>query len=133
MTKALGLLDTSVVVDLANIDLKKLPLEATISAVSLAELSVGPITATSSSVRAHRQIQVQLAESQFSVLPFDARVARAYATLFERMHSTGTKARGGRALDLMIAATALAHELPLYTRNPKDFAAMKNLVEIVSV
>jgi predicted nucleic acid-binding protein len=133
MTNPIGLLDTSVVVDLQILNLKSLPDSGTISAVTLAELSAGPAATKDPTIKARRQLQIQLAESQFSVLPFDARAARMYALLYQAIHAKGTKTRGGRALDLMIAATALAHDLPLYTRNPKDFSNLRDLVTVVGV
>ena len=133
MTNPIGLLDTSVVVDLQILNLESLPDSGSISAVTLAELSAGPVATTDPIIKARRQLQIQLVESHFSVLPFDARAARMYALLYQAIHAKGTKARGGRALDLMIAATALAHDLPLYTRNPKDFASLRDLVTVVPV
>lgn len=133
MSNPLGLLDTSIIIDLPSLHIDMLPAEGTISAITLAELSVGPITAKDAATRVQRQLRIQVTEAQFSVLPFDARSARMYAVVYELLHAKGVKARGGRALDLMIAATALAHQLPLYTRNPKDFAGVAGLVEIVAV
>ena len=133
MINPIGLLDTSVIIDLPSLPIDRLPTEGTISAITLAELSVGPITAKDATTRIQRQLRIQAAEAQFSVLPFDTRSARIYAIVYELLHAKGVKARGGRALDLMIAATALAHQLPLYTRNPKDFAGLDGLIEIVAV
>ena len=133
MINPIGLLDTSVIIDLPSLQIDRLPTEGTISAITLAELSVGPITAKDATTRIQRQLRIQAAEAQFSVLPFDTRSARIYAIVYELLHSKGVKARGGRALDLMSAATALAHQLPLYTRNPKDFTGLDGLIEIVAV
>ena len=133
MINLIGLLDTSVIIDLPSLQIDRLPTEGTISAITLAELSVGPITAKDATTRIQRQLRIQAAEAQFSVLPFDTRSARMYAIVYELLHAKGVKARGGRALDLMIAATALAHQLPLYTRNAKDFAGLDGLIEIVAV
>lgn len=133
MSNSVGLLDTSVIIDLPTLHIDTLPIEGTISAVTLAELSIGPIAAKDATTRVQRQLRVQSAEAQFSVLPFDARSARMYAVICELLHAKGVKARSGRALDLMIAATALAHQLPLYTRNPKDFSSLENLIEVVAV
>ena len=49
------------------------------------------------------------------------------------MAASGRTARGARSLDLLIAATALASDLPLYTRNPDDFRGTESLVDIVAV
>ena len=133
MINPIGLLDTSVIIDLPSLQIDRLPTEGTISAITLAELSVGPITAKDATTRIERQLRIQSAEAQFSVLPFDTRSARMYAIVYELLHAKGVKTRGGRALDLMIAATALAHQLPLYTRNPKDFTGLDGLIEIVAV
>ncbi len=45
----------------------------------------------------------------------------------------GRKPRGARAVDLLIAATALAADLPLYTRHDDDFRALDDLIEVVVV
>jgi predicted nucleic acid-binding protein len=72
----------------------------------------------------------QRAEATFDRLPVDTAVARAYGRMYA---AAGRKARGARSLDLLIAATAFASELPLYTRNPKGFAGADDLVEIVPI
>lgn len=133
VTNEVGLLDTSVIVDLDSLSISVLPMTATISAVTLAELSVGPVAAKNDFTRAQRQLRLQATESQFSVLPFDSHAARMYAVLYQMLFASGVKTRGGRALDLMIAATALANHLPLYTRNPKDFVGLEQLIDIVVV
>ena len=69
----------------------------------------------------------------FDPLPFDADTSRAYGRVYAATVAAGRKARGARAIDLLIAAAACAHGLPLYTRNPDDFQALHNLVEIVTV
>jgi len=66
-------------------------------------------------------------------LPFDSTCARAYGVAYAAVERIGRKPRGGRAIDLMIAATALAHDLPLYTRNAKDLRGVEDLIEIVDV
>jgi hypothetical protein len=71
--------------------------------------------------------------NELEVLTFGIPESKSYGTLFEKLLPLGVKARGSRSLDLMIAATALAHQLPLYTRNAKDFASVNDLVEIVAV
>jgi predicted nucleic acid-binding protein len=127
-----GLADTGVVIDLEKIDPGELPGEVAISAVTLAELAAGPHVNTDPEERA-RWPRLQRAEATFEVFPFDAAAARAYGRLYATVLAAGRKVRGRRALDLLIAATALAAELPLYTRNPDEFDGLDGLVEIVAV
>ena len=128
-----GMLDTSVVIDIALIDDDDLPSEASISAVTLAELTAGPHSTNHVSERAKRLERLQWAESTFDAIPFDARAARAYGRIYAAVASTSRKPRGARAVDLLIAATALSRNLPLYTRNAPDFAGLVDLVDIVAV
>ena len=130
---ARGLIDTSVVIDLALIDAVRLPLELAMSAITMAELSAGPHAASDSGERARRQERLQRAEATFDPRPVDAAAARAYGRIDPAVVAAGRKARGARTADLLIAATAVAAGLPLYTRNPKDFAGLSALVEIVPV
>jgi predicted nucleic acid-binding protein len=131
--RARGLLDTSVVIDLDHIEVATLPMESAISSLTLAELAAGPHAAVDAAERARRQDRLQRAEAVFDPLPFDADSARAYGRVYAAVASAGRKARGARAVDLMIAATACALDLPLYTRNPDDFRALDGLVEIIAV
>jgi predicted nucleic acid-binding protein len=128
-----GLIDTSVVIDLPAIELGRLPLEIAISAVTLAELAAGPHATTHAAERAKRQDRLQRAEATFEPVPVDAGVARAYGRVYAAVAASGRKARGRRAFDLLIAATAVAAGLPLYTRNPDDFAGLSDLLTIVAV
>ena len=128
-----GIVDTSVVIDLDRIDAAALPLELTVSAVTLAELAAGPHATEDLEERARRQDRLQRTEATFEPLPVDGAVARAYGRLYAAVAAAGRKPRGRRAFDLLIAATALAAQLPLYTRNPDDFAEVAGLVEIVAV
>ena len=130
---ARGLVDTSVVIDLESIDPADLPLEIAVSAVTMAELAAGPHATSDPAQRARRQDRLQRAEATFDPLPFDAAAARAYGRVFAAVRSAGRKARGRRAVDLLIAATAIAAGLPLYTRNPDDFASVSDLLDIVAV
>ena len=120
-------------IDLGRIDAGDLPLEIAISAVTLAELAAGPHATTDPAERARRQDRLQRTESTFEALPVDATVARAYGRIYAAVVAAGRKARGRRAFDLLIAATALSRELPLYTRNPGDFSELDGLVEVVAV
>jgi predicted nucleic acid-binding protein len=128
-----GLIDTSVVIDLERIAAADLPMEIAISAMTLAELAAGPHATTDPAERARRQDRLQRAEATFEPLPVDAAVARAYGRVYAAIAASGRKARGRRAVDLLIAATAVAAGLPLYTRNPADFAGLSDLIDIVSL
>lgn len=130
---ARGILDTSVVIDLEVIEPHELPVECAINAVTLAELSAGPHATTEVDERARRQDRLQRVEAAFDPLPFDGEAARAYGRVYAAAVSNGRKARGARAVDLVIAATACAHGLPLFTRNGADFEALGELVDIVTV
>jgi predicted nucleic acid-binding protein len=130
---ARGLADTSVIIDLDIIDIARLPLELAISAMTLAELAAGPHAAKDPAERARRQDRLQRTEATFEPLPIDGHVARAYGRIYAAVAASGRKARGRRATDLLIAATALAADLPLYTRNPGDFAGLSRLLTIVAV
>jgi tRNA(fMet)-specific endonuclease VapC len=124
--RARGLLDTSTVILLGRIaDATVLPDEPLISTVTLAELSVGPLLADGDE-RAARQAHLQQAEADFTPLPFDADAARAFGRVAASLHRAGRKS-SARAYDAMIAATALAHGLPIYTCNPSDFAGIEGL------
>jgi predicted nucleic acid-binding protein len=119
--------------DLGRIDRTALPSELAVSTITLAELAAGPHATTERTERAHRQDVLQRAEATFEAVPVDTAVARAYGRVYAELAGGGRKPRGRRALDLLIAATALAAELPLYTRNPADFAALDDLLEVAAV
>ena len=112
-------------------DPSMLPEEPLITAITLAELTVGPLVATSESERAARQAHLQQAESDFDALPFDANAARAFGRVAASLRQSGRKT-SARSYDAMIAATALAHALPVYTCNPEDFTGIDGL-EVVAV
>ena len=130
---ARGLVDTSVVIDLQMIDAESLPQEIAVSAITLAELAAGPHATNDLEERARRQDRLQRTEATFEPLPVDANVARAYGRVYAAVSAAGRKARGHRAMDLLIAATAVAANAPLYTRNPDDFAGLSALLEVVAV
>lgn len=130
---ARGLLDTSVVIALERFPLEDLPATMAISTVTLAELAAGPHATDDITERARRQDRLQRAEAVFEALPVDTSVARAYGRVYGAVLSAGRKARGRRALDLLIAATALASDIPVYTSNPNDFEALAGLIEVVSL
>lgn len=127
-----GILDTSTVILLEKlVDAKALPAEPLITAVTLAELSVGPLVAKAESERAARQTQLQQAEADFKPLPFDADAARAFGSVAASLRRAGRKTTA-RTYDAMIAATAVANDLPVYTCNPNDFNGIDGL-EVVAV
>jgi predicted nucleic acid-binding protein len=128
-----GLIDTSVVIDLEQIRADALPRELAVSAVTMAELAAGPHATRDLRERARRQDRLQRAEATFDPLPVDAEVARAYGRVYAAVSAAGRKARGRRAMDLLVAATAVAARLPLCTRNPSDFAGLSHLLDIVAV
>ena len=126
-TPASGVLDTNVVILLPRLtDPGALPLEPTITAITLAELSVGPLVATTDTEGAKRQAQLQQAEADFDPLPFDGAAARAFGKVAADLRRAGRKTNA-RAYDALIAATAIASGLPLYTTNPDDYAAIAGL------
>jgi hypothetical protein len=128
-----GILDTSVVIDLERVDASQLPVEVAVSALTMAELAAGPHATTDPDERGRRQDRLQRAEAAFDPLPFDAEAARAYGRVYAAVSASGRKARGARAVDLLIAATACAASLPLYTRNGADFEALDQILELVVV
>ncbi len=128
-----GLIDTPVVIDLDRVAVDELPQQVAIAAVTLAELAAGPHATDDRIERARRQERLQRAEATFDAMPLDAEAARAYGRVYAAVAAAGRKARGRRALDLLIAATALAADLPLYTRNPSDVAGLEDLIDITTV
>lgn len=125
-----GVLDTSTLILLTRLqDPNLLPQEPLITTVTLAELSVGPLVAKTDDERAARQAHVQQAESDFDPLPFDVAAARAFGRVALALRKSGRSVKP-RAYDVMIAATALANGLPLYTCNPKDFKGITGLTVV---
>lgn len=126
-----GLLDTSVLIarqDEADAELG-LPLETAISVASLAELHFGVLVAKDDTTRHHRLRRLGIIEATFQPIPIEAGVARAFATVAHAVREAGRQPRG-RVMDLWIAATALALDLPLYTRNPADFEGLQQLITV---
>ncbi len=126
MVERLGVLDTSTLVLIDRLDPDALPAEPLITTVTLAELSVGPLVATGERERAARQARLQQTEAAFDPLPFDAQAARAFGAVAGSLRQSGRKS-AARAFDAMIAATALAKGLPVYTCNPRDFEGIDGL------
>ena len=127
-----GILDTSTLILLGRITASDaLPDGAFITAITLAELSVGPLVATTDEDRAARQAHLQAAEADFDPLPFDAAAARAFGGVAASLRRHGRKP-AARAYDAMIAATAVSTELPVYTCNPRDFTGIDGL-QVIAV
>jgi predicted nucleic acid-binding protein len=122
-----GLLDTSVVIALDVLTPEQLPEEPSICALTLAELAAGPLATDDEHERARRQDRLQRVEALLDPLPFDAAAARAYGRVFAATQAADRKPRGARAVDLMIAAVALAQGLPLFTRNPQDVDHLRSV------
>lgn len=121
------MLDTSTLILLGELaDPGALPDECVISTITLAELSVGPHVARTSRERAARQAHVQQAEADFDAIPFDAAAARAFGRVAASLRRAGRKP-AARAYDALIAASAIANGLPLYTCNPADFNGIHEL------
>ncbi|MGH8923108.1 MAG: type II toxin-antitoxin system VapC family toxin [Acidimicrobiia bacterium] len=127
-----GLVDTSVIIGLSA-DTTGLPAEIAVSAISLAELAAGPHATDDPAERARRQDRLQRAEAAFEAISLDTATARAYGQIYAAVATGGRKARGRRAIDLLIAASALSRGLPLYTRNPTDFSGLEKLIQVVAV
>ncbi len=131
-TNRRGVLDTSTVVLLSRLtDADQLPVEPAITTITLAELSVGPLVTDDNGERAARQAHLQQAESDFEPLPFDAAAARAFGQVAADLRKAGRTTRA-RAYDALIAAVAVAEQLPLYTVNPRDFEHISGL-EVIAI
>lgn len=131
---AQGMLDTNILILRAGIDQAELPDEVAISAITLAELSAGPLQVKPGDVAelAKRLDILQRAEAEFDPIPFTPEAARLYGRIAGAVVAAGRTPRR-RVADLMIAATAMAEGLPLYTTNPGDFVGLEGLVAVVGV
>jgi predicted nucleic acid-binding protein len=129
--RARGMVDTSVLIDPPPET--AMPEEASVAAITLAELVAGVHSTRNPNERAARQDRLQRVQATLEALPFDTAAARAYGRVFAAITGAGRKARGKRAIDLLIAATALSVGLPLYTRNIDDFSGLEGVVDIVEV
>lgn len=129
---AQGILDTSTLILLGRIDdPETLPEEPLITTVTLAELSVGPLVATTERERAARQAHLQLAEADFDPLPLDAAAARSLGIVAASLRRSGRKP-AARTNDAMIAAIAISKRLPVHTCDPTDFEGIDGL-EVIAV
>lgn len=127
-----GILDTSTFVHLRRLpDARDLPAEPLITAITLAELAVGPLLVRGKDERARRQAHLQWAEADFVPLPFDEEAARAFGSVSVSLRLAGRKVTA-RTFDALIAAIAIANDLPLHTCNPGDFERIDRL-EVVPV
>ncbi len=124
---ARGMLDTSTVILLGRIeDPATLPANPVISAITMAELSVGPHVARTARERAARQAHLQQAEADFESIPFGPDAARAFGRVAASLRSAGRKP-AARAYDALIAASALSENIPVFTCNPVDFEGIDDL------
>lgn len=128
-----GLLDTSVVIDWHDpVVVAALPDQLAISAITAAELAAGPHLADTAAEAAKRQARLQEVEAKLEPLPFDGTAARSYGLVVAAVAGKGRRSRS-RVADLLIAATAHANGLDLYTRNRDDFAGLDGLVRVVAI
>lgn len=127
---ARGILDTSTLILLGRIDdVASLPTEPMITAITLAELSVGPLVASTGEERAARQAHLQQAEADFDALPFDAAAARSFGQVAASLRRAGRKP-AARAYDAMIAAIGISCGLSVHTCNPADFTGIDRLAVV---
>lgn len=126
---AVGVLDTNAIALLGRLHPTDLPATPVITAVTLAELSVGPLTTDDPAERAARQARLQETEASFDPLPFDAPSARVFGRVAAALRRAGRRVRP-RAFDAMIAAIAIASDLPVYTCNPRDFLGIDELTVV---
>lgn len=126
-----GVLDTNAVVLLERLEPADLPAVPVITAITLAELSVGPLVAPDLPEQAARQARLQEVENAFDPLPFDAAAARSFGQIAAALRHGGRRVQA-RAFDALIAATAMANDLPVYTCNARDFAGIDGL-DVVAV
>jgi len=127
------LIDTSVAVELGKAEIAAASTQLAISSLTVAELAGGPHAAYDEIERRRRQRHLRQIEACIGALPFDSECAQAYGYIYAAVQGIGRKPRGAYAVDLMIAATALAHDLPLYTLNSKDLRGLEDLIEIVDI
>lgn len=97
-----------------------LPERWAISVVTIAELHLGVLMANDPDVRARRLRTLSRVEGLFDPLPIDATVARTFAELVAQARRAD---RRPQIMDMWIAATAVTHDLPVYTQD-EDFASI---------
>ena len=128
-----GLIDTSVVIDLHVLDPGLLPTQLAVSALTFAELAAGVHAASDAVTRAVRIDRLTRLEAALEPLPFGVAEARAHGLVAAAVLGAGRRVTRARAVDLMIAATALAGRIPFFTRDGADFARLEGVVEVVVV
>ncbi len=128
-TAGIGVLDTNTLILIDRLAVEDLPAEPVITCVTLAELSVGPLATDDDAERAARQARLQEAEAAFEPLAFDSPAARAYGRVAASLRRAGRKPTA-RAFDALIAATAIANDLALYTCNPRDFEGIEGITVV---
>ena len=127
------MLDTSIVIDWHDPNVvRALPDEMAISAITAAELAAGPHLANTPREAAARQARLQEVESKLEPIPFDGAAVRSYGLVVAAIIGEGRRPRG-RFADLLIAASAHAYGLDLYTRNGNDFRGIDHLVRVVEI
>lgn len=130
--KPRGLLDTCVIIDLEKLSREQLPLDGKVAAISVTELMLGIHLSNDPvehSLRVNRLISV---EANFDPLPFEQRASSAFNALVGLAVAVGRNPKP-RKNDLMIAATAVANGLPLYTANVDDFKGLESMLEVIEV
>lgn len=127
-----GLLDTCVLIDIAHIADSLLPIRCRISTVTLAELGLGIALASDAVTVGQRTERLLEVEHGFDALPFDSTAARRFTSMAKLIVSAGRNPKP-RKMDVMIAAIASVHDLPLFTRNPKDFKGLDPLLTLVPI
>lgn len=127
-----GLLDTSVVIDLERLATDALPAQVAVSAITMAELAAGPSATNDPDERARRMDRLQRAEAAFDPLPFGIEAARAYGRVYAAVVARGRKPRR-RFADLLIASVAAAEGIPVLTRNAADFEGLSGVVDVIEV
>jgi tRNA(fMet)-specific endonuclease VapC len=125
-----GVLDTCTLILLGRVaDARALPGEPVITAITLAELTVGPLVARTDEERSARQAHLQQAEADFDPLPFDRAAAHSFGQVAASLRRSERK-HAARAYDALIAATAMSCGLPVYTCNPDDFSGIDGLAVV---
>jgi len=127
-----GLLDTCVLIDYLSIPAGQLPIESMVSAISLAELSVGIQYATDPVQRSLRVNRLLMVQANMTALPFTEDAAQVFGHLNALVLAAGRNPRP-RRMDLLIAATAVTAGVPLYTRNVDDFKGLESQLTVVPV
>lgn len=128
----LGILDTCVLIDQPEIPDEALPAAGAISMISLAELHAGVNSASDATVRAARLIRLREVSLAYDAFPFDEVAAQCFGEIWVHVQAAGRNPRP-RTMDLLIAATAMANRIPLYTRNPADFKGLEQALTVIAV